>query len=141
MNKFRRAAGAIAVLGSMIMDSAVAYAQPEPFGPPIGGWNFTQEAVKGDWRVRCRATRVSGGTTYRIDVYANWKWYFSVTPKPAQLDGKYPSAQLNLTDGPLPSPAFTSGNMLVFGPIEDLSMDAIAQQGGALRSSGRLRLR
>ena len=141
MKTFQRAARAIVLVGAMIVGGSPAHAQVEPFGQPISGWSLTQEAVKGEWRVRCRATRNRSGTTYRIDVYANWKWYVSVSPLPRGLNGKYPKARMNLTDGPIDTPAYTSGNLLVFGPIEDFSLDAIAQQGGgvAVAAAGQQR--
>ncbi|NDW03542.1 hypothetical protein [Jiella pacifica] len=136
MKTFQRAARAIVLVGAMIVGGSPAHVQAEPFGQPISGWSLTQEAVKGEWRVRCRATRNRSGSTYRIDVYANWKWYVSVSPIPRGLNGKYPKAHMNLTDGPIDTPAYTSGNLLVFGPIEDFSLDAIAQQGGGVAVVG-----
>tara|TARA_B100000678_G_scaffold282049_1_gene280517 strand:+ start:1321 stop:1752 length:432 start_codon:yes stop_codon:yes gene_type:complete len=109
--------------------NGAAMAQQEPYGEDFWYWKFTQETVANNVVV-CRATRTDyDGSKVVITQGSNGNHYIGIT-KPANVNGTYPNAQLNLADGPMTVRAFTKDSWLYFGPLDDWSLDTIVQQQG-----------
>lgn len=106
-----------------------AASQQEPYGEDFWGWKFTQESLANN-TVVCRATRTeANGTKVVMTQASSGNHYIGIT-KPANVNGTYPKAQMNLRNGPITIGAFTKDNWLYFGPIDDWSMDLIVSEAG-----------
>lgn len=119
------AAVAIAIVLSGAMPAA---AQQEPFGQGFENWQFTQAAEQKGKVINCRAIRKIGG---RLDILAfksDGTGYVSVNAN--GMKGRFPKSTVATAQGKFGAvTAVADGPRLVFGPLQDLTLDAIAQQG------------
>ena len=109
---------------SVAAGTGYALAQQEPFGQGFAGWTFTQEAQK-DGKIFCRAFLTRGKQVSIMGMLTDGTGYVSVNNPGVQ--GKHAS-RLNLTQGPISVTATSYPTRLVFSPLDDFTLDQIAQE-------------